>query len=165
MDRRQLAEQLKAPREELPDRVSALVSRLKTVERESAKLREQLLTAEAAGHAANAVDVNGVAYVGLVAPADVTAGDLRGFARSIVDKVGDGRPAVAAVLTAPVNGNSSLVVFANPAARDRGHSAGQLVKHALSGRGGGSDEVAQGGGDVQPERVLGAVPEALANTN
>ncbi len=165
----QLAEQLRAPREELPDRVSALVAKLKGVERESTRLRERVLTAEAADYAARALDVNGIAFAGSTAPADVAASDLRGFARQIIVQIDRRRPAVAAVITAPDanRGPLSLVVHVNEAARGRGYSANQLVKYALAGRGGGSDEVAQGGGadPASAEAVLVAVRTGIADRN
>jgi alanyl-tRNA synthetase len=163
----QLAEQLRAPREELPDRVSALVAKLKGIERESARLRGRLLAAEAADYAVRARDVNGIAYVGSTAPVDVAAGDLRGFARQIVARIDGHRPVVVAVLTAPGDdsGPLSLVVHVNDAARAHGYSASQLVKFALAGRGGGSDEVAQGGGadPSMAEAVLTAVYDGIAH--
>jgi alanyl-tRNA synthetase len=60
-------------------------------------------------------------------------------------------------------GKASLVVAVNPAARERGLSAADLVKGALSGRGGGSAELAQGGGVPAAEapRLLAAVRDAL----
>jgi alanyl-tRNA synthetase len=55
------------------------------------------------------------------------------------------------------------VVAVNPAARERGISASGLVKGALSGRGGGSDDLAQGGGIPadQAPGLLAAVEKQL----
>lgn len=164
----QLAEQLRAPREELPDRVSVLLTKLKNVERESGRLRERVLAAQAADHAAAAIDIAGVAYVGVTAPADMAAADLRGFARQIVTRIDALRPVVVAVLTAASNtAPLSLVVHTNEAARGRGYSASQFVKQALAGRGGGSDEVAQGGGadPAMREAVLNAVYDEIASAS
>jgi alanyl-tRNA synthetase len=74
------------------------------------------------------------------------------------------RPAVVAV-TARANGKASLVVATNAAAGDRGLSAAALVKGALSGRGGGSPELAQGGGVPAGDApaLLAAVEKAIAN--
>ena len=49
-------------------------------------------------------------------------------------------------VSAAAGGKASLVVTVNGAGRDRGLSAADLVKGALSGRGGGNTELAQGGG-------------------
>jgi alanyl-tRNA synthetase len=56
------------------------------------------------------------------------------------------------------------VVAVNGAARERGLSAAELVKGALSGRGGGNADLAQGGGAPADEapRLLAAVEKALA---
>jgi alanyl-tRNA synthetase len=58
---------------------------------------------------------------------------------------------------------ASLVVAANPAAVARGISAADLVKGALSGRGGGSAELAQGGGvpAARAPELLAAVERTL----
>ncbi|HEX3732290.1 MAG TPA: alanine--tRNA ligase [Mycobacteriales bacterium] len=163
----QLAEQLKAPREELPERVSALLARMKNVERESAQLRGRVLAAQAGERAAAAVDVDGVAYVGLVATSEVEPSDLRGYARQIIERIDAHRPAVVAILTAPSGADAgtplSLVVHVNESARSRGHSASQFVKQALAGRGGGSDEVAQGGGadPAAADTVLAAIRDGI----
>jgi alanyl-tRNA synthetase len=75
------------------------------------------------------------------------------------------RPAVVAV-AARSGGKASLVVATNPAARDRGLSAAALVKGALSGRGGGSPELAQGGGvpAADAPALLTAVEKAIAGS-
>jgi alanyl-tRNA synthetase len=69
------------------------------------------------------------------------------------------RPVVAAA-AAVTDGRPVVVVATNDLARDRGLSAGALVRVAaavLGGGGGGRDDVAQGGGS-RPE----AVDDALA---
>ncbi len=67
-------------------------------------------------------------------------------------------------MAARANGKASLVVAVNPAARSRGIAANDLVKAAFSGRGGGSPELAQGGGLPESEvpRLLLTVERALA---
>jgi alanyl-tRNA synthetase len=68
-----------------------------------------------------------------------------------------------AAVAARAGGKATLVVATNPGARNRGVSAGDLVKAALSGRGGGNAELAQGGGvpDDQVPSLLAAVEAAL----
>jgi alanyl-tRNA synthetase len=60
-------------------------------------------------------------------------------------------------------GKATLVVATNPGARERGISANDLVKGALSGRGGGNPEMAQGGGvgEDQIPALLAAIEAAL----
>jgi alanyl-tRNA synthetase len=67
-------------------------------------------------------------------------------------------------VAAKAGGKASLVVAVNPQARERGISASDLVKGALSGRGGGSPDLAQGGGVPAAEatNLLAAVEKAVA---
>ena len=71
-------------------------------------------------------------------------------------------PAVVAV-AARSNGKASLIVAVNAAAKARGLSAADLVKGALSGRGGGNADLAQGGGVPadQVPALLAAVEKAV----
>ncbi|GAA1753033.1 alanine--tRNA ligase [Luedemannella helvata] len=139
-----LAELYKVPNEQVADRVEQTVSALRDAEKELEKLRAQLLLGNAGGLAAAARDLNGVAYVGAEAPEGTSANDVRTLAQEVRGKLA-GRPAVVAVASR-ANGKASLVVAVNPAAKDRGLGAGDLVKGALQGRGGGSADLAQGGG-------------------
>jgi alanyl-tRNA synthetase len=86
---------------------------------------------------------------------------VRTLAQEVRGRLGD-RPAVVAVASR-AGGKASLVVAVNPAGRQRGLVAPALVKAALSGRGGGNAELAQGGG-VPADQVpvlLAAVEAAL----
>jgi alanyl-tRNA synthetase len=73
---------------------------------------------------------------------------MRKLALDIRGRLAPGRPGV--VVVAGVAADRPAVVIAvNDAARQRGLSAGSLVQNAaaaLGGRGGGRDDVAQGGG-------------------
>jgi alanyl-tRNA synthetase len=66
-------------------------------------------------------------------------------------------------VAARANGKASLIVSVNAAAGGRGLSASDLVKGALSGRGGGNAELAQGGGVPadQVPALLAAVEKAV----
>jgi alanyl-tRNA synthetase len=159
-----LAEMYRVPGEQVAERVEQTVAQLREAEKELEKLRAQLVLANVGALAAAARDVAGVAYVGTEAPEGAGANDVRTFAQEIRGRVPVDRPAVVAV-TARANGKASLVVATNPAARDRGLSAAALVKGALSGRGGGSPELAQGGGVPAGDApaLLAAVEKAIAN--
>ncbi|GAA1807617.1 alanine--tRNA ligase [Luedemannella flava] len=139
-----LAELYKVPNEQVAERVEQTVSALRDAEKELEKLRSQLVLGNAAGLAAAARDLNGVAYVGAEAPEGTSANDVRTLAQDVRGKLA-GRPAVVAVASR-ANGKASLVVAVNPAAKDKGLGAGDLVKGALQGRGGGNADLAQGGG-------------------
>ncbi|MFG2006960.1 alanine--tRNA ligase [Spirillospora sp. NPDC048911] len=154
----QLAEQLKTRKEELPERVSGLVTRLREAEKDLERLRSQQVLAIAGSLAEGAADVNGVAFVGHRAPDGTGADDLRKLAVDVRGRLA-GRPAVVMVVGVPKD-RPVVVVAVSEGAKERGLKAGALVGVAaktLGGGGGGKDDLAQGGG-ANPA----AVPDALA---
>jgi alanyl-tRNA synthetase len=160
-----LAELYRVPGEQVADRVEQTVAQLRDAEKELEQLRAQLVLANVGAMAAAARDVGGVAYVATEAPEGASANDVRTLAQEIRGRMPADRPGVVAV-TARAGGKASLIVATNPAARDRGLSAAALVKGALSGRGGGSPELAQGGGLPAGDApsLLAAVEKAIANS-
>jgi alanyl-tRNA synthetase len=159
-----LAELYRVPNEQVADRVEQTVTQLRDAEKELEKLRAQLVLGGAAALAAQARDVRGVAYVGTEAPEGAGGNDVRTLAQEIRGKIDAARPAVVAV-AARSGGKASLVVALNAAAKSRGLSAADLVKGALSGRGGGNADLAQGGGlpAAEAPNLLTAVEKALAD--
>ncbi|MFJ8691155.1 alanine--tRNA ligase [Micromonospora wenchangensis] len=139
----QLAAQLKARPEELPDRITTLLARLKQTEREADSLRGRLIDLDADTYAANAVDLDGVAYAGIT-----TTGDARRLAEKVRDRLGR-RPGVVGVV-----GGASIVVAVTPAGVQRGLAANDLIKRLLAGKGGGSAASAQGRADADPAELL-----------
>jgi alanyl-tRNA synthetase len=98
-------------------------------------------------YAAAALDVFGVAYVGVEAPAGVPGDLLRSLALEIRGRIPAER--AAAVVVAAGGDRVSLVAAVNDAGRARGLSANALLREAaaaVDGKGGGKDDVAQGGG-------------------
>jgi alanyl-tRNA synthetase len=162
----QLAEQLKAPREELPERIDGLVARLREADKELEKLRGDRVLAAAAGLAAGAVDVGGLAVVVNRIPDETDAANVRKLAIDIRDRLGAGQGAVVVALA--VTGGRPLVAAAvDERARERGLKAGELVgvaAKALGGGGGGRDDVAQGGGSRADavDDAIGAVLAAIS---
>jgi len=163
----QLSGLVKARPDELVDRVSDVLGRLRDAEKELERVRAEAVLAGAAGLASSAVDVHGVALVAAAAPDGTSADDLRRLALDVRGRLVD-RPAV--VAAASVAGERAfLVVVTTDGARGRGLKAGDLVKAAaaeLGGRGGGKPDVAQGGGgDVTGVgRALGRIRELVAET-
>jgi alanyl-tRNA synthetase len=154
----QLTDTIKARPEELPERIDAILARLKEAEKELAEVKAGQVLAAAGGLAAGAVDVNGVAWIGAQLPDDTRPDDLRTLALDVRGRIAGDRPAVVAMV-AVTGGKPSLVVATNDAARARGIKAGALVKLAagvLGGGGGGKDDVAQGGG-TDPTKVEDAL--------
>ncbi len=143
----QLSEALKARPEELPERVADLVERLRAAEKEIEQVRVDRLLAAAGELASSPEDVGGVSFVGHRADG-AAAGDVRTLVLDIRGRIPAQRPAVVAVLGAAAD-KVSVVVATNDAARERGLSANSLLRvaaAAVGGRGGGKDDVAQGGG-------------------
>ncbi|MEU3187402.1 alanine--tRNA ligase [Streptomyces sp. NPDC006923] len=144
----QLQELVKGRPEELPEKISGMLAKLKDAEKEIEKFRAEKVLAAAAGLAASAVDVRGTALVTGQVPDGTSADDLRKLVLDVRGRIPGGRPAVVALFTT-ANGRPLTVIATNEAARERGLKAGDLVRTAaktLGGGGGGKPDVAQGGG-------------------
>ncbi|RKS77746.1 alanyl-tRNA synthetase [Motilibacter peucedani] len=155
----QVSEIVKARPEEAPERISALVERLRDAEKELEKIRSAAVLQAAGSLAASPTEVFGVSVVTSRAPDGTGADDLRKLVLDVRSRLGDDRPAVVAV--AAVNAGRPVVVVAvNARGREWRLKAGALVRVAaqvLGGNGGGKDDVAQGGGTDASK-----VAEALA---
>jgi alanyl-tRNA synthetase len=164
----QLAEQLKAPSDEIPDRIAALTQRLRDAEKELERLKAGAVLAAAGGLAQQATDVNGVAVVAHEAPSGVSVDDARKLALDVRARLEQqGRPAVV-VVAVRGDGKANIVATVGESARSRGLKAGALIRDlapVLGGGGGGKDELAIAGGsraDGVPE-ALSLVPKLVAN--
>ena len=150
-----LAAKLKAPPEKIEEKLDALVSHTKSLEKELAQLKAKFASASADEWLSEAKELSGIKLlVKTVEGADNKS--LRESVDKLKDKLG-----TAAVLLAGVNeGKIALVagVTKNATAKVK---AGDLVKHVASqigGKGGGRPDMAQGGGtDIE------ALPSALAS--
>jgi len=159
----QLSEQLKARPEELPERIAGVVTRLRDAEREIERVRSAQLLGAAADVAGGAQDVGGAAFVPHRVPDEVPADALRKLALDIRGRLASDRPGVVAAIGV-TEGRPTVVVAVNDAGRARGLRAGALVlaaAGALGGRGGGKDDVAQGGGAPLGDRADAAINEAF----
>ncbi|MEZ5085450.1 MAG: alanine--tRNA ligase [Tessaracoccus sp.] len=158
----QLTDSLRVQPDQLVGRVERLIAQLKDAEKQIAALNAEKLLSGAAGLAESAVDVNGVRYLGAALPG-VGGGDLRSLALDLRERLGSG-PAVVALVGGQAK--PAAVVAANPAARELGLRAGRLIAVAcaeLGGKGGGKDDLAQGGGTDASgtDRALAAVRAAV----
>ncbi|WP_371482965.1 alanine--tRNA ligase [Kitasatospora sp. NBC_00315] len=143
----QLTELVKGRPEELPEKISGMLAKLKDAEKEIERFRAEKVLAAAAGLADSAQDVNGVSVVAARVSDGTGADDLRKLVLDVRARLGS-RPAVVAAFTV-VNDRPLTVIATNEDARTRGVKAGELVRVAaktLGGGGGGKDDVAQGGG-------------------
>jgi alanyl-tRNA synthetase len=158
-----LADLLKVQPDQLTERVAKLVAQVKAAEKEIANLRTKDLLANVPALVAGAEAVGGYQVVAQHLPG-ASAEDLRTLALEARNVFG-GRPGVVAL----VGGDAKpvLLVATTEAARALGAKAGALVGAgavALGGRGGGRDDLAQGGGtaaDAAPQ-ALAAIRTALA---
>jgi alanyl-tRNA synthetase len=158
----QLSEQFKTPREQLPERISGIVTRLREAERELQRFRAAKLL-ESAGEIADAAqDISGIALVAHRVPDGTSPDDIRTLALDVRGRVPRGRPAVVMVVGVPAD-KPVVVIAVNEAGRGFGLSAGTLVgiaARALGGNGGGKPDVAQGGGAPVPDGQPGVIDEA-----
>lgn len=153
----ELTTNLKTPREKIPERIAELVANLKAAEKKIAAFEARALSDRVPALVQNATTVGDVTvvaeHVGELASSD----DLRALVTAARERLGSAASIVA--LTAIVNEKPAVIVATNPAAREAGLGAGAIVRAmagALGGRGGGKDDLAQGGGSD-----ASAVPAAL----
>jgi alanyl-tRNA synthetase len=154
----QLAEQLKARPEELPERVNGLVEKLRDAEREIEKHRADAVLASAGTLADRAEDLDGTALVAVEAPPGLGGNDLRSLASDVRGRLGS-KPGVVALFSSDDAGKVAFVVATTAGARDKGLAAGKLIPtfaQAVGGRGGGKPDLAQGGG-TEPAGVPAAI--------
>ena len=162
----QLSESLKVRPEQLPERVDDIVERLRTAEKEIEKVRLQQLLAAAGQLAADAEDLHGVSFVGHEARRCRRGRRAHARARR-TQQAARGPARRWPRSSAPSSGKASVVVAVNDAGRTAGVSANALVRAAsevLGGKGGGKDDVAQGGG-TDPSKAgdaLEAIRRSLA---
>jgi alanyl-tRNA synthetase len=142
-----LTSSLKTPREQLPQRIEALVAELRAAEKKIAAFEASQLSGRVPALVGAASRVGGYATViedlGVLNSAD----ELRSLAISVRERLGSEATVVA--LAARVNDKPAVIVATSAAARERGAQAGALAKQAasvLGGGGGGKDDIAQGGG-------------------
>ncbi|MGW2017262.1 alanine--tRNA ligase [Streptomyces sp. NPDC001927] len=154
----QLQELVKGRPEELPEKISSMLGKLKDAEKEIEKFRAEKVLQAAAGLVEGAQDIRGVALVTGQVQDGTSADDLRKLVLDVRGRISSDRPAVVALFTT-ANGRPLTVIATNEAARERGLKAGELVRTAaktLGGGGGGKPDVAQGGGQ-NPEAVGAAI--------
>jgi alanyl-tRNA synthetase len=163
----QLSEIVKARPEELPERISGILTKLKDAEKEIASVRQAQVLGAAPGLVATARDIGGVTFVSHDAGAGVSADDLRALVLDVRSRLGNDRPVL--VSMASVKGGRPLsIVATNEPARQLGLKAGAYVRTAaqrLGGGGGGKDDLAQGGGTdaAKVSEAHGAVEDQLRN--
>ena len=148
--------------EELPERISELLNKMKEIEKELASVRSAQALSQVGELAKQAKVINGISYISSVMADGVSGDDLRKIALDL--RSGEAKSVVA--LISSNDGKPVLVVATSEAARSAGVKAGALVKigsNILGGGGGGKDDFAQGGGidSSKSQDALTAISNAL----
>jgi alanyl-tRNA synthetase len=141
-----LTEIIKGARiEELPERISDLVNKVKDIEKELAALRTQSALAKSSELLNKVKKIGSVSLISTQLPDGINSENLRTIALDLKTKT----PSAVVVLISVVEAKPILVVAASDEAKAQGVKAGALVKIGstiLGGGGGGKDDFAQGGG-------------------
>lgn len=158
-----LTELIKGARtEELPERISDLLNKMKDIEKELATVRSAQALSQVGDLAKTATIINGISYISSVMADGVSGDDLRKIALDLRER--EAKSVVA--LISSNDGKPVLVVATSQEARSSGVKAGALVKigsTVLGGGGGGKDDFAQGGGTEASKSLeaLTAISNAL----
>ena len=159
-----LTEIIKGARaEELPERISDLLAKIKDIEKELAGVRSSQAMGQIGALADTARIVNGTSVVTAVLPDGITGDDLRKIALDLKARA----PQSAIALISSSEGKPVLVVAVSDAAKAAGLKAGALVKigsTVLGGGGGGKDDFAQGGGtdSSKSQIALAAIVDSIS---
>ena len=153
-----LTQALRVPADQVPERVQSLIDRLRSAEKELERLRAESVLAGAGALAQSAQDVGGAAVVAAEVSGGLGGGELRTLVLDVRGRLDPGRPGVVTLMSR-TDGKVAFVVATNEAARVRGLSADGVVRGIVApvgGRGGGKDDVAQGGG-TEPDGIPAAL--------
>jgi len=150
----ELSRELRAPAEELVDRVAALQERIRQLQDEVKQARQMRAVADVDEIVARATRVGPAHLV-----AEVVAGVDRDMLSQLADEIAARLPEAAVVLGTEVDGKVALVAKLSDRLVQQGGHAGNLVKRvaeACGGGGGGRPQFAQAGAR-QPEKLAEAV--------
>ena len=148
--------------EELPERISELLNKMKEIEKELAAVRSAQALSQVGDLAKSATTINGHTFIGSVMSDGVSGDDLRKIA---IDLRSANSNSVVALLSNN-DGKPVLVVAVSDQSRAAGVKAGALVKigsTVLGGGGGGKDDFAQGGGTDSSKSLdaIAAISQSL----
>ena len=141
-----LTEIIKGARaDELPQRISELVEKMKSMEKELSAVRSAKALAASSQIANKAKKVRDINLIVEQLESEIAVDDMRSIAINLRGKVKSG----VVVLSTISSGKPLLVAAVSPEAIKLGIKAGDLIKigsATLGGGGGGKDDFAQGGG-------------------
>jgi len=153
-----LTEIIKGARaDELPQRVSELVEKMKSMEKELSVVRSAKAMASAGDLVKKVKAIGSINLIIDQLPDEISVDDIRSIAVDLRGKLKSG-----VVVLATINNAKPLLVAAvSPEANKLGIKAGELIKTGstiLGGGGGGKDDFAQGGG-VDVKAITQAIAE------
>ena len=144
----QLSDLVKVRAEELPERIDQILNRLKSAEKDIATMKSASLVSNLEGIMGLGETYGDARIWTFLAPEGIDAAALRDLVSRGRDKAHQSIPSV--VVGASVGSDKvSFVVATNAKGREAGLSASTVLGAALAavdGRGGGKDDLAQGGG-------------------
>ena len=148
--------------EELPERISELLNKMKEIEKELAAVRSAQALSQVGDLAKSASTINGHTFIGSVMSDGVSGDDLR----KIAIDLRSAHPNSVVALLSNNDGKPVLVVAVSDQSRAAGVKAGALVKigsTVLGGGGGGKDDFAQGGGTDSSKSLdaIAAISQSL----
>ena len=145
----------KAPVAEVPAKLAQVLDNVRALEKELARLKARLASAQGDDMLTQAVDVKGVKVLAtLMEGADVNA------LRAAVDKLRDKLKSAVVVVSSTSEGKVTLIagVTADLTGKLRAGELVNMVARQIGGKGGGRPDMAQAGGN-EPEKL----PAALAS--
>jgi len=150
--------------EELPERISDLIAKMKEIEKELAGIRSEQALGQVSKIGESVQVINGISVIAAKLSDGITGDDLRKISLDLRNRSTN---SVIALISTTA-GKPILVVACSDAARDSGLKAGALVKlgsTVLGGGGGGKDDFAQGGGvdSSQADAALAAIVAAIVS--
>ena len=149
-----LTELIKGARvEELPEKISELLAKMKEIEKELATVRSAQALGQVDSLVKEAKVIAGTTTITAMLADEISADDLRKIALDLRNRTAQ---SVVALISS-VDSKPVLIVAVSEAARAQGFKAGALVKIGsaiLGGGGGGKDDVAQGGGTDSSKAAL-----------
>ena len=143
--------------EELPEKISELLERMKASEKELSQFKTQKTLATVLSRINEVNKFGDINYFGIEVEAGASGDDLRVIAGELKNRIDNS----VIVLISKGADRATLVAASSKAAISKGIKAGEIVKLGstiLGGGGGGKDDFAQGGGSNQE-----AIRETLLN--
>jgi alanyl-tRNA synthetase len=154
----QVADAVKVQPHEVAARVLQLIDNIKNSEKELARLKSKLASAQGDDLAAGAVEINGVQ----VLAAQMEGADAA-VLRETMDKLKDKLKSAVILLASVNDGKVSLIagVTADATSKVKAGELVNMVAQQVGGKGGGRPDMAQAGG-TQPENLAAALVSVTA---